>query len=215
MTVLKLSNDDLSLIQNKANPCQLYYLYLSSIGGDPTEFKIAPAYLIKLIKEGYITSGNIITLKGKALLNEVGLINEVQVFNSMNSDEFNTSKAKTVKKYEIEINEHPDFKEFWELYPINDGRHGHLVSRVLRWNKNATRELFKEALEKGYNSKDIVKALRNEITYRDAITNSDSNAYKFMHSSVNYFKNENYVKFIDYDTNSTKIDRDEFGKDVD
>lgn len=215
MTILKLSKDDLPLIKDKANPCQLYYLYLASIGSDPSEFKIAPAYLIKLIKEGYITSNNTITSRGLELLSDVGLINEVQLHNSKNSVELIASKTKAVKRYEIEINEHPDFKEFWELYPINDGRHGHLVSRVLRWNKNATRELFKEAIENGYDSKDIVKALRNEITYRDAITNSDSNAYKFMHSSVNYFKNENFVKFIDYDTNSTKVDRDEFGKDVD
>lgn len=177
-------------------------------------FRIAPTYILDLQKKGLLKDGKP-TKDGEDLLYRVGIINEVQVFNPLESEEVNRSKELAVRRYEVEVNENPDFIKFWNAYPLNDGRNGHLVTRVLRWNKAVSRDAYARLISQGATPEELMRALQNEIKYRDGITTPEENGFKYMQASSNYLLQGSHVKFLDYDTESTKPQIDDYGKELD
>lgn len=97
------------------------------------------------------------------------------------------------------------FDEIWALFPKDDGFRHFGKTRMIRWNKSESKKAYLEAL-KTYTHQDLLKALRNEIAFRN--DSSKENLFKYMKGSVNWFKHQSFVDFLE---DSEEV-RDEHGK---
>lgn len=87
------------------------------------------------------------------------------------------------------------FEELWLEFPKNDGFRHFAVTRTLRWNKAETKRLYTETLNK-YSHKQLLEALKAECKYR-ASNSTKENLFKYMKSSVNWFKDERYLDYME------------------
>ena len=108
------------------------------------------------------------------------------------------------------VNTEDKFDEIWKTFPRDDAFRHFPATRTIRWNKKETKLYYKAALE-SYTHEQLLNALKNEIAYRT--TNSTKeNLFKYIKSSVNWFKDQSYLNFIDDDL-ETNLEN-EFGKEV-
>lgn len=103
-----------------------------------------------------------------------------------------------------------NFDEIWLLFPRDDGYRNFSTSRTIRWNKKETKAQYELAL-KLYSHKDLVNALKREITYRSS-NSTKENLFKYMKGSINWFKDQSYLNFIDEENVSST--NNEFGKTI-
>lgn len=98
---------------------------------------------------------------------------------------------------EIELQvEQGDFEEFWKTYPRDDAFRHFGKTRTLRWNKQESKKEYQACLRRT-SHENIMKALRNEIAYRE--TSERENLFKYMKSSINWLKTDHWYEFLDED----------------
>jgi hypothetical protein len=101
------------------------------------------------------------------------------------------------------------FDEIWLKFPRDDSYRHFTTTRPIRWNKKETKIHYSKALET-HTHEQLLKALKNEIDYR-AANSTQENLFKYMKGSVNWFKDQSYLNFIEDE--EIKLDN-EFGKEI-
>lgn len=157
---------------------ELAFLY-SAFFNYKWEVNIMPASLIKLKRLGYLDEKDELTLVGENVL-----------FSCI---------EKEVEPTPISTTKNEKFDEIWMMFPKDDGYRHFEKSRIIRWNKAETKREYEEALKK-VKHEDLVRALNNEVAYRK-LSSTKENFFKYMKSSVNWFKTEQYNEFIDEQQN--------------
>lgn len=149
---------------------------------------IAPAYINKLQRLGLINPDGNITTAGEVVL---------------------FSCIETEPKVEVKSNKEDSFNEIWLMFPRDDSFRHFPVSRTIRWNKAETKRHYLDALNT-HTHQQLVSALQNELKYRTA-NSTKENLFKYMKGSVNWFKDQAFLNFVDdEETNIT----DDYGKEV-
>jgi len=150
---------------------------------------LIPASINKLRRMGLIDENEAITNTGEFVL-----------FNCISEEQTNTKKVEQEDKFE----------EIWKTFPRDDSFRHFSATRTIRWNKKETKTHYKAALEL-YTHEQLLQALKNELAYRTA-NSTKENLFKYIKSSVNWFKDQAYLNFIDEEP-ETNLEN-EFGKEV-
>lgn len=110
----------------------------------------------------------------------------------------------------ITKNEEDRFEEIWELFPRHDGYRNFDKTRLIRYNKQKTKDDYVIALQ-SYSHDKLANALKAEIKFRQ--DSSSENLFKYMTGSHNWFVRKCYETFMNTPVEED-IKPDEYGKDI-
>jgi hypothetical protein len=100
------------------------------------------------------------------------------------------------------------FEVIWKMFPRDDEFRHFSKTRMIRWNKAETNKWYNEARLK-YSHEQLQQALERELAYRN--TSVKENLFKYMKGSVNWFKEEAFLNFLEME--DIKYDNT-YGKDI-
>lgn len=161
---------------------ELAFLY-STFFNKSWEVNVTPASVLKLKRMKYINDDDSLTNAGE------------QVLFSCIEKETEATNPPTEKS--------ADFDAIWLMFPKDDGFRHFEKTRMIRWNKAETKKEYDIALTK-VTHEELVRALANEIAYRKQ-SSTKENFFKYMKSSINWFKTEHYNEFLDEQLNVEDI----------
>ena len=164
---------------------EIVYMYKTYFNEESWEISLFPSSVAKLKKLNILTDDLRLTANGEEILFEC--IEEIKPTTS------DVSK----------------FDEIWLTFPKDDSNRQFMSTRVIRYNKPATKAEYEIALKK-YTHEQLLAALKNELEYRRG--NSTDNRLKYMKSSVNWFKTKAYEEYIDIEDNSNT--EEAYGKKI-
>lgn len=96
------------------------------------------------------------------------------------------------------------FKEFWELFPNNDGHGVFPITRILKDSKSKAEFEYNKCLKEGFKNEDIIFGLKKdlELHLKQSLTN---NKLSFFKNSTNWLKSRRFQYFNKTDDKPQKI----------
>lgn len=169
--------------QYRINIEELVYLYTLFVG-ENWDIAIFPASIVKLTRLGILDSNEKLTAAGEnVVIDCLPMPAEPKI-------------------------EEDQFDEIWLKYPRDDEYRHFGKTRLLRYNKAETKRAYQEVL-KEYSHEDLLAALEREIRYRQ--DSKRENLFKYMKSSLNWFKHRAFMDFMEEEAINQQ---EEYGKEV-
>lgn len=163
---------------------ELVYIYTLFIG-EVWDIGIFPASILKLTRLGILDANEKLTVVGENVLLDCLPI------------------VKEEPKLEEDL-----FDEIWLKFPRDDDYRHFGKTRLIRYNKAETKRAYEEAL-KEFSHAQLLAALEREIRYRQ--DSKRENLFKYMKSSLNWFKQKAFMDFMEEEAINQK---EEYGKEV-